>query len=177
MKISPLFRSFAFLLCLSGSVFTFSTSFGQDTGRLKITYSGPDINLSQPAENGKITCAVTSGTFSKRPKDVKLYFYTRNDVRDIPMELIRKGKPLCPKRIKPRRNNNDNIVFMVMTDDIFFTDSSPKGYSWKWKGRARAPISPVVAVNGEKVNRLDCWFVLKANNKIYTSDTTSIIVQ
>ncbi|MCB0696384.1 MAG: hypothetical protein KDC07_03410 [Chitinophagaceae bacterium] len=145
--------------------------------KLAITYSGNSYILSGSGENGKINCIINSGTFTKRPKDVKLYFYTQNDVRNIPMELVKNSKPLCPKKIRPRRNSNDIIVFSTLADDIFFTTASNKGYSWRWKGRARPPLSPVVPVNGQAVHKVECWFVLMADKQVYSSDTISITVQ
>lgn len=150
---------------------------GQQQDKLAITYSAVDFSMKKGAQNGIISCNVKEGLLRKNDTGVKLFFYTRNDVRDIPMELMLKRKPLPPKRLKAAKNSSDNIVFRTHADYIFFTEDPKNGYSWKWRGRGRPPISPIVPVAGQEVKQLQCWFVLQVNKQQYISDTISIQVQ
>ena len=165
------------MVSLGCSVLVCPHTLAQGSQHLAISYSATAFNTEDNCTNGKITCVVKPGAINKHQGKVGFYLYARNDVRDIPMELLKNMEPVCPKRIKTRKRGNPNIVFLAMANDLFYTGTNTKGFSWKWKGRARAPLSPLVTSSGEKVSRIDCWFVLHTDNKTYTSDTISIRVQ
>jgi hypothetical protein len=128
-------------------------------------------------EGTVIKCFATKEVLSLIKTPQRFSFYAMNDVYGVPMELTLKGKQIRPKAILPAKNSNTYIIFTAPMDQLFFLQPSASQYKWKWKARAKAPASPVVKKAGQEVKRLKCWFILKADNKLFTSDTVSISIQ
>lgn len=146
----------------------------QQKGKLKIAYSAKSYDKTKKPANGVIACTLPAGLSIKTDTGANISFFARNDVRTIPMELVYKKNTLPLKKSKSKK---DNIVFTVQADEIFFIDPGKNNYSWKWRGRARPPVSPVAPVAGQEVKKVDCWAVLRVNKQTYISDTISIQIQ
>lgn len=144
---------------------------------LSINYSGTHFSTGENAANGVIKCAAKPGVLKMGDKNVAFSFFVQNDVSNIPMQLKQNGKPIMPKRLRPAANKNEEVLFSVHADDIFFTHAPKKGYSWGWKGHAKAPISPLLTNTGETVKQLKCWYMLQVDKVAYISDTITIQVK
>jgi hypothetical protein len=170
-------NSFLAPLLILGMCITNCRADAQEAHKLIVSYSASEFSLTNQPSNGRITCTVKDGVIKKSDTGVRLYFYAKSDLRNTPMQLLYKRKPVPAKKLHPARNNNDNIVFTAPANDIFFIEDNKTNYSWKWKGRAKAPLSPAVGLNSQSVEKIDCWFILQVNKHAYTSDTLSLQVQ
>lgn len=146
-------------------------AWAQVPGKLKMSYSAPVNITAEKGGMGMVQCKVEDGVMAKGEAGAKLVMYANNNLRSIPMILMLNDKAL---KVKPGFNN---ILFGVPFNEIFFTTKSDQGYSWKWHGRGRAPISPIAAVAKQKVSSVSVWAVLHRGAETYISDTVTIQVQ
>ncbi|MBS1772070.1 MAG: hypothetical protein JST82_04375 [Bacteroidetes bacterium] len=98
----------------------------------------------------------------------EVYFYAQNDLKKIPMQLLLNKKPM--------KLGGPGTMLSIKGKDIFFTADPGNGYSWIWNGRAKAPLSPITDVNGQKVKNVKCWLILRSGDKKYYSDTVTIAI-
>jgi hypothetical protein len=135
------------------------------------------LSIEVSSKNFKVTgndtafirCRANKSLLEKNENVLLFHFFAQNDVRDLPMEL---GDKTVDYIILKKGNDRD-IMFTERMAKIFFTTPSDK-YYWKWRGRAKAPVSPIVDVAGEKVKKLKCWFILQSGKKSFSSDTVTI---
>ncbi len=143
----------------------------QVTGKLKLQYSEPQYITAEKNPVANLVCVAKDGVVKKNERNAIFTLYAQNNLSRIPMRLVKNGKPIKATSVMK------NIVFGVPIDEIFYKTPTDNGYTWKWKGRARAPLSPVMPVAGQKVTQVKCWAVLQVNKQAYLSDTITIQVQ
>jgi hypothetical protein len=143
----------------------------QVAGKLKLKYSEPQYLTAEKNPAANMVCVAKDGVIKKNERNATFTLYAQNNVSRIPMRLVKNGKPIKPVSVIK------NIVFGVPIDHIFYKAPTDNGYAWRWKGRARAPLSPVMPVAGQKVDSVKCWAVLQVNKQTYLSDTITIQVQ
>lgn len=143
----------------------------QKPGVLKISYMQPETIVENENTQGIIQCRVKKGVLAKNEPGAKLVVYAQNDLRNVPMTLMLNDKALKVK------SGVNNIVFSAPYSDMFFTEKSEKGYSWKWRARGRAPMSPIAPIAKKQVSKVQVWAALYHNSEVYISDTITIDVQ
>ena len=151
--------------------------------------------LSAKAQPGQVFIRSTSEVFAPRKGDVPVIsciidgslvkkgktkvegfmFFALNDQRLIPMNLTKNYKAI-PAILRAAKANS-YIIFTAPASQLFFTDASKSQYKWAWRGRAKAPVSPIADVAGEKVKTVRCWFTVQIDKRTYTSDTLSLAIQ
>jgi hypothetical protein len=129
----------------------------------------------KPGGPGAINCFV-QWSLIKNGKNMKIFFYAQNDVRNIPMQLVYKGKNV-PIKVKPSDEKYFYTVFTPALKDIFFKDKSLAGYTWKWQGTAKAPASPLAEVNGQKPRTIKYWFTVKVEGAQFSTEPNYIDIK
>lgn len=125
---------------------------------------------------GNVRCYIYKPAVSKGVKPV-VRIYAQNNQRGIPMLLQYKYGTLPVRLLTIAKNTQYLLAFHVGIDDILYTLQGTSPYNWKWNGRAKAPLSPLVAIPGEKVKSIRWWAVVTSGNNTYTSDTLTSIIQ
>lgn len=125
-----------------------------------------------------LSCSASGRVLKCKGGDVQVAFYAQNDLRQVPMQLYKEDDSLQNvQSLRKAKKNKYYPVFSASLEQLFTLNPAQTPYRWKWGGRAKAPVSPVADVAGGKVKEIKCWAIVRAGNKTYTSDTTTIQVQ
>jgi hypothetical protein len=144
----------------------------REHSRLRIKLSAP-VYQAAGKKNNIVSCYADMRLL--KGKLSGFGFYAMNDIRNVPMELTADGKPL--PFTSAANKGGEAMLFTAQLKDIFLLHAADSHYRWKWHARAKAPVSPVADVAGQKVKQVKCWFTLQVNQQHYSSDTVSISIQ
>ncbi len=123
------------------------------------------------ANDGFITCHVYKPAVKS---EVVVNIYAQNDQRAIPMQLRYKKSALPVKLRLPAANTPYYQAVKIPLSKVLITKPSAD-YNWVWRGKAKAPASPIVAK--EKVNSIRWWAVVTIGKSTYTTDTLTTIIE
>lgn len=137
--------------------------------------SKASVSSYKPGGAGAIHCIV-QWSLIKNGKNMKILFFAQNDIRNIPMQLTLRGKDI-PLKVEKTDDKYYYTVFKPALKDIFFTGASPKGYTWKWQGAAKAPASPVAELNGQKPKTIKYWFTIKVDGASFSTEPSYIDIK
>lgn len=124
-----------------------------------------------------ISCCVEGHILKNKGQGMQIAFFAQNNLRQIPMELYRNDSTLNIMPVAVTRKNKFYPVFTASLEDLFTLNPAQTPYRWKWAGRAKAPVSPIADVAGEKVKNVKCWAIIRVGQQNYSSDTTTIQIQ
>lgn len=141
---------------------------------LSVSYSTGIYVAGKANPLSNLSVVINDNSITKADTSARLFFYANNDARAIPMQLVY-NKGAIP--VNTAKKGKNNILFTVAADDIFYTVPAESAYTWKWQGRARAPLSPVATVAQKQVKQVNCWAILKYKGKTYYSDTATIQIK
>ncbi|OSZ78445.1 hypothetical protein CAP35_09390 [Chitinophagaceae bacterium IBVUCB1] len=123
------------------------------------------------ANDGFIACYVYKPSVKGT---VSVSIFAQNDQRAIPMQLRYKKGALPVKLRLPAANTPYYQAVKIPLSKILITKPSAE-YSWMWRGKAKAPASPIVAM--DKVNSIKWWAVVTIGKTTYTTDTLTTTIE
>lgn len=123
------------------------------------------------ASDGFVICHVYKPAVKST---VVVSIYAQNDQRAIPMQL-RYKKGMLPVKLRlPAANTTYYQAVKIPLSKILITKPSAD-YSWMWRGKAKAPVSPIVAK--EKVSSIRWWAIVTIGKTTYTTDTLTTTIE
>ncbi|MBN8669552.1 MAG: hypothetical protein J0L80_02625 [Chitinophagales bacterium] len=106
-----------------------------------------------------------------------IQIFAQNNQRGMPMMLLRNKTELPVRLLALARNTPYHLAFRAATNEVLYQKQGSSPYSWSWRGRAKAPASPIVAIPGERIESIKWWATVKVGNKTYTSDTLTTTIE
>ncbi len=122
-----------------------------------------------------IRCYLLKPALGKRRPVIQLF--AQNNQRGMPMKLLRNKTELPVRMLALARNSPYHLAFRVGVNEVLYQEKGSSPYTWSWRGRAKAPASPIVALPGERVESIKWWATVKIGSKTYTSDTLTTTIE
>lgn len=149
------------------------------------------VNAFAQKENNAIKIEVPATYNVNTAEDIRCYVYkpaigknkpviqifAQNNQRGMPMKLLRNKTELPVRLLALARNTPYHLAFRVGANEVLYQKQGSSPYSWSWRGRAKVPASPIVAIPGERVENIKWWATVKIGNKTYTSDTLTTTIE
>lgn len=122
---------------------------------------------------GDIRCYLNKAAVGKNKPIVQVF--AQNNLRNIPMKLQYNRTELPVRMLALARNAPHHLAFRASMKEVLYQTQGKSPYSWSWRGRAKAPASPIVA--SEKVKTIKWWATVTIGTKTYTSDTLTTTIE
>lgn len=149
------------------------------------------ISASAQKENKAIKLEVPATYNANIAEDLRCYVYkpalgknkpviqifAQNNQRGMPMKLLRNKTELPVRLLALARNTPYHLAFRAATNEVLYQKQGSSPYSWSWRGRAKAPASPIVAIPGERIENIKWWATVTIGTKTYTSDTLTTTIE
>lgn len=122
---------------------------------------------------GDVRCYLNKSTVGKSKPVVRLF--AQNNLRNIPMKLQHNRTEIPVRMLALARNSPYHLAFRVGVNEVLYQAQGSSPYSWSWRGRAKAPASPLAG--NEKPKSIKWWATVTIGAKIYTSDTLTTTIE
>jgi len=122
---------------------------------------------------GDIRCLLNKATVGKNKPVIQVF--AQNNLRSIPMKLQHNKTELPVRMLALARNTPYQLAFRAGMNEVLYQAQGSSPYSWLWRGRAKAPASPIAG--SEKVKTIKWWATVTIGTKTYTSDTLTTTIQ
>lgn len=140
--------------------------------------AGKPIKIEVPATYtanaaGDIRCYLNKAAVGKSKPVVQVF--AQNNLRNIPMKLQYNKTELSVRMLALARNSQHHLAFRAGMKEVLYQTQGSSPYSWSWRGRAKAPASPIAG--NEKVKTIKWWATVTIGTKTYTSDTLTTTIE
>lgn len=122
---------------------------------------------------GDIRCYLNKAAVGNKKPVVQVF--AQNNLRSIPMKLQYKKTELPVRLLALARNSSYYLAFRAGVNEVLYQAQGNSPYSWSWRGRPKAPASPIAG--SEKVKTIKWWATVTIGTKTYTSDTLTTTIQ
>jgi hypothetical protein len=120
-----------------------------------------------------IRCYLNKAAVGKHKPVVQVF--AQNNLRNIPMKLQYNKTELPVRMLALARNSQHHLAFRAGMNEVLYQAQGSSPYSWSWRGRAKAPASPIAG--NEKVKTIKWWATVTIGTKTYTSDTLTTTIE
>lgn len=126
-----------------------------------------------PTKGGDIRCYLNKAAVGKSKPVVQVF--AQNNLRNIPMKLQYNKTELPVRMLALARNSSYHLAFRAGMKEVLYQAQGSSPYSWSWRGRAKAPASPIAG--NKKVKTIKWWATVTIGTKTYTSDTLTTTIE
>lgn len=136
------------------------------------------IKIEVPAtytttKGGDMRCFLNKAAIGKNKPVVQVF--AQNNLRNIPMKLQYNKTELPVRMLALARNSQHHLAFRVGLNEVLYQAQGSSPYSWSWRGRAKAPASPLAG--NEKPKTIKWWATVTLGTKTYISDTLTTTIE